>query len=94
MKNSVDLERDPVLGTKTLTLKNLFEGQEDKVNIYPLSLYRLLSLNLYRLLSLNLYRLLSLNLYRFFLPIVQGNSKVDPTCQWYWLWQIFIVRQV
>ena len=30
IKNSVDLERDPVLGTKTLTLKDLFEDQEDK----------------------------------------------------------------
>lgn len=26
----MDLERDPVLGTKSLSLKDLFEGQDDK----------------------------------------------------------------
>lgn len=30
IKNAVDLERDPVLGTKTLSLKDLFEDQDDK----------------------------------------------------------------
>lgn len=31
IKTNVDLERDPVLGTKTLKLKEIFADQEDKV---------------------------------------------------------------
>lgn len=30
VKNDVDLERDPVLGTKVLSLKDMFQDQEDK----------------------------------------------------------------
>lgn len=31
IKTAVDLERDPVLGTKVLKLKDIFADQEDKV---------------------------------------------------------------
>lgn len=39
IKNSVDLERDPVLGTKTLSLKDLFEDQDDKVKLLSFFFY-------------------------------------------------------
>lgn len=34
IKTAVDLERDPVLGTRTLKLKDIFADQEAKVKIY------------------------------------------------------------